>query len=89
MRCCEDLKRRLILKLKFQAGEMVANTLCYASYQNRSSDRGRGRAIAEESGGKVNASTMCAEGVWHLSSFTLDTTLSVKMKALARIALVS
>lgn len=41
-----------------QAREMVADTLGYRSYENRSCDSGR--VIAQEKGGKVNRSSMCA-----------------------------
>lgn len=63
----------------FQAGEMVADTLGYTGYQNRSSDSGR--VIARVKGGKVNCFTMCAEEVWQFFSLLCSTLSGLKMKA--------
>lgn len=61
-----------------QAGDMLADTLGYWSYENRSSDSGR--VIAQEKGGKVNWFNMCAGQVLHF--FTAELKSDSKQKLL-------
>lgn len=65
-------------KLLLQAWDVLADTLGYWSYENRSSDSGR--AIAQEKGGKVNWYNMCAGQVLHF--FTAELKSDSKQKLL-------
>lgn len=48
MRCCEDLKRALILKVRFQAGEMVAGHYSMQIIKTEAQTEGDGKRLLNE-----------------------------------------